>query len=599
MFQELLLADLVVADLTIDNPNVWYELGIRHALRARGAISIAARDDPMPFDVYSDRKLRYHLGQGVPDPNFLEKDRSALAAMARATLSAWYGRKSSPVYNLLQNLQEPEWKTLRSHQEIWEKQADWERRVATARAKRRAGDVVILAEEAPAQVLRREAHLIAARTLRSLEQFAFALEQVEQALALEPPDLESRREKGLLLGRLGRFDEAREWLKQLARDHPRDAETCAHLGRVEKDAWASTWRDLADAEKAEAARREIYQLREATGAYTAGFRNNPCHYYSGINAVTLLHVDCFLSGVDKDAMERMAMEGAVRWAAHAELARETGDQKNFWARATLADLEVLLNDKQAVEDAYRFAVAAADKDWFALNSSWQQLSMLKALGFRPEETGAGISVLQQALDRVSPPWRPDKVLLFSGHMIDTADRSTERFPASMQDLAASAIASKLDELEGGKNDLALCEGACGGDLLFAEAALALGMRLELRLPFSEPKFLADSVAFAGQQWVDRYFKVKENEKTTVFIMPDELGATPDNRDAYERANLWQLYTALAWGAERVRFIAFWDGQKSNKRGGTDHMIQAVRESSGRWYVVDSNKVLHEDQRRRA
>jgi hypothetical protein len=33
MFQELLLADLVVVDLSIDNPNVWYELGVRHALR--------------------------------------------------------------------------------------------------------------------------------------------------------------------------------------------------------------------------------------------------------------------------------------------------------------------------------------------------------------------------------------------------------------------------------------------------------------------------------------------------------------------------------------------------------------------------------------
>ena len=35
MFQELLVADLVVADITVDNPNVWYELGVRHALRTR------------------------------------------------------------------------------------------------------------------------------------------------------------------------------------------------------------------------------------------------------------------------------------------------------------------------------------------------------------------------------------------------------------------------------------------------------------------------------------------------------------------------------------------------------------------------------------
>src|SRR3972149_6028657 len=38
MFQELLVADLVLADLSIDNPNVWYELGVRHALRARGVL---------------------------------------------------------------------------------------------------------------------------------------------------------------------------------------------------------------------------------------------------------------------------------------------------------------------------------------------------------------------------------------------------------------------------------------------------------------------------------------------------------------------------------------------------------------------------------
>ena len=40
MFQELLVADLVLADLTLDNPNVWYELGVRHALRARGVVLV-------------------------------------------------------------------------------------------------------------------------------------------------------------------------------------------------------------------------------------------------------------------------------------------------------------------------------------------------------------------------------------------------------------------------------------------------------------------------------------------------------------------------------------------------------------------------------
>src|SRR5262245_36584057 len=72
MFQELLLADLVVAELSIDNPNVWYELGVRHALRARGVIQIQATREFMPFDVYVDRALRYHIKDDGPDPAYLD-----------------------------------------------------------------------------------------------------------------------------------------------------------------------------------------------------------------------------------------------------------------------------------------------------------------------------------------------------------------------------------------------------------------------------------------------------------------------------------------------------------------------------------------------
>lgn len=60
MFQELLLADMVVVDISIDNPNVWYELGVRHGLRAQGVIQINCKRDYMPFDVYTDRTLFYH-----------------------------------------------------------------------------------------------------------------------------------------------------------------------------------------------------------------------------------------------------------------------------------------------------------------------------------------------------------------------------------------------------------------------------------------------------------------------------------------------------------------------------------------------------------
>ena len=83
MFQELLIADLVVADLTIDNPNVWYELGVRHALRARGIVLVAGIAPAPPFDLYSQRKLRYSLKDGGPDPATLENDRRTLPKWSR------------------------------------------------------------------------------------------------------------------------------------------------------------------------------------------------------------------------------------------------------------------------------------------------------------------------------------------------------------------------------------------------------------------------------------------------------------------------------------------------------------------------------------
>src|SRR5215475_12420247 len=110
MFQELLLADLVVADLSIDNPNVWYELGVRHALRARGVVIVCGGKVTTAFDLYTDRKLRYGVKDGAPDPATLEDDKRKLIDMVKATMDTWHGRKVSPVYHLMPNLREPDWK---------------------------------------------------------------------------------------------------------------------------------------------------------------------------------------------------------------------------------------------------------------------------------------------------------------------------------------------------------------------------------------------------------------------------------------------------------------------------------------------------------
>jgi hypothetical protein len=43
----------------------------------------------MPFDVYTDLKLRYRLKDGKPDPGFLDENKRDLAAMVNATMATW------------------------------------------------------------------------------------------------------------------------------------------------------------------------------------------------------------------------------------------------------------------------------------------------------------------------------------------------------------------------------------------------------------------------------------------------------------------------------------------------------------------------------
>lgn len=193
------------------------------------------------------------------------------------------------------------------------------------------------------------------------------------------------------------------------------------------------------------------------------------------------------------------------------------------------------------------------------------------------------------LKKLKLPLETRYVFLFSGHMIDAPGRVPARFPPDpdKEKIAAQAIAEKLDELDAGSKDLALCGGACGGDLLFAEACLKLGLRLQIRIPFDEVTFLKNSVTFAGESWRDRYYAAKNNELTEVFVMPEKLGPTPEGENPYERNNLWQLSSALSMGAEKVRFICFWDGKGGDGPGGTKHMIDEIQKRSGRVYIIDT------------
>lgn len=601
MFQELLIADLVVADLTLDNPNVWYELGIRHALRARGILVVQGATDKQPFGIDTYHSLNYTLKNGRPDSSTLESDKKTLTDMVKATLASRHDLRISPVYQLLPNLQEPHWNSLRvgGAQGFWDAYDAWTERIELALQNDHIGDLLVLAEEAPVAAFRAEAHIKAGIALRKADRFDFALEQIEAGLAIDPDNLAGLQEKGTCLQRLalqGKANipqyEVRLHSINMLKIYPNDPETWALLARMDQDAWIQLWRQpgrTTEQMRSDAACQDA-RLRAAIESYRHAFRLNPGHYYSGINALTLMHVFLFLTGDSRFFIEAKAMSGAVRYAA------EYIQDHSFRSRATLGDLEILLGTPETVTSAYKEAITKSEKDWFALDSTLSRLYLLKDLSFRQEAVAAGIATFEQALAQLNKPeekWQPRQVFLFSGHMIDATDRAEPRFPNDKADIAAKKIAEVLAALGANEDDLALTQGAAGGDILFAEGCAKFGVRIQLLQPFPEKEFIQRSIlpSDQGERWRTRYFALKAQLKNSPRSMPDALGDIPEEvMNPYERCNLWLLYTALASGIDKVRFICLWNGGDADGRGGTAHLYKEVDKRTGQVTWLDTRKL---------
>jgi hypothetical protein len=189
-------------------------------------------------------------------------------------------------------------------------------------------------------------------------------------------------------------------------------------------------------------------------------------------------------------------------------------------------------------------------------------------------------------DLASAP--PRHVLLFSGHMIDAPGRKEPRFPADKELIARDAIVDTLTKIGAGPPDLAICGGACGGDLLFAEACLARGMRLELYIPFDQPTFLANSVDFADSNWHERFLAAKSS--AVLNVMPEQLGPLPPGQDPYERNNMWMLESAARFGPEKMIFICLWNGEGGDGPGGARHFMEEARRKNARIYWLDTSKL---------
>ena len=133
MFDGLASADIVIADISIQNANVYYELGARHGLRDKRTVMIRFSGDSTPFDIKTDRYFSYDQ----------EHPETAVDILAEAlTRSVRSSDKDSPVYALIPNLEEQD-----RHRFLVVPRAFTES-VERVRRERRSGDLELLATEA-------------------------------------------------------------------------------------------------------------------------------------------------------------------------------------------------------------------------------------------------------------------------------------------------------------------------------------------------------------------------------------------------------------------------------------------------------------------
>lgn len=608
MFFELVTADFVLTDISILNPNVFYELGVRQGVAPRGLLMVHGGHSKRPFNIAPDRTFGYDgslFVQPIAEAKLaaIASAKSALARVIKAAIEVDPQGQSSPIYKELPGLKAPDPRDIKSAKAryfdaAFEQIAD---RVAIARKRGLPGDILTLADEAPNRLYRARLLHQAGRSLFDLQHFQLCLELLTEALALNPNDADAESLIGMALNRIGRREEAEARIKSLVSRVQAHNDGQGALGRVYKDRWRSMWETQATLEGRRQAARNFSELAEqAIESYASALRCDQRSYYNGINALGLAKL---LEHVGQPTRLSSAMTAAsqlVSIVARHKL-EDTQNAKDdatrsehTWAVATCGELALLSGDAQAAEQLFTRAATTPGVTPFALESMLRQLEMYEGLGLHPEATAGARRALElgrQYLPKVPTP--PRHVLLASGHMIDADDRPKPRFPRGKEQAVAARIAECLDAWQIGKDDLAICGAARGTDLMVAEACLARGCPVTLLIAKEEGEYLAESVELPRSNWSDRYFAVKENPLTTVRFQPEDLGTTPKDL-AHARNNRWCLNTA--WATARVRASVFvllvWDQQPTGDGpGGTSHAASIAKQYAGKLEIIDPTQLL--------
>ena len=174
------------------------------------------------------------------------------------------------------------------------------------------------------------------------------------------------------------------------------------------------------------------------------------------------------------------------------------------------------------------------------------------------------------------------VTVASGHLTDAPDRKVPRFPETRVDAVTARVRSWLMARSMGSEDLLICGGARGGDLIAAEAAHECGATVWIMLAHPPDEFERTSVAGSDDRWVDTFWWMLQ--RAPCWTIPTYRTT---NVDVYAATNTWMLEVAEFQSRPLPpRLLAVWDGLPAAQPGGTADMVDQSRAAGADVEIVE-------------
>jgi hypothetical protein len=558
MFQRLLTAELVIADISIHNANVFYELGIRHALRDKRTFLIRCKveGNDMPFDINSARYLQYDRD----DP---AKDVDDLVRGLQATVDS--SSYDSPMYTYLPDLASQDVSRFVVAPEAFIE------RINAAKSENRVGDIQFFADEVAFENWGLAALQLGARVQTGLNAFLPAARLWEQVRAIRVQDNEADLNLGKLYAEAGKYQQSKDALMRL-RQRSLDAEWRARVNALLGDnasrRWIAEWKGKPNA--AEAALRSP-ALRECWLSYLEAFESDLHNVNYGIDALVIGTVladlarrnsavweDLWEDKIEADAKLKPITRSLDSLPASLELALSTADEREknrrLEAGSTLrcqAERSLITSKKTGtVADKYRSAAAGADRT--VVDRIRERLLNLRELGVLPEKTAAALDALDDAILQLPPVRPPDPspnaVVVFMGMRDD--DLSVPDEPALRQ-----KFKDELAKIAVPNARVVALAGCAPAEVVFHEVCEELLVRSTVYVSYDTGKFRLDYEKLWYQSWLERYKSlIRRLELRKLQDGPELPGWLGPGYNVKTRTAQWVMHNALQYECRVVLLV---------------------------------------------